>query len=159
LKPFRLLHGVEVNIRANGTLDLPDETLAGLDWVVASIHAAFTTSPTERVLATLENPHVDCIGHLTGRKINKRAPMEVDLERVGELPVMAQVKPGEIRARLPQSPPDGPEPFEAVLSDLDEILLPGVTHWQHPRFFAYFATSGSEPGILAELLAATLNSV
>ena len=84
LKPFRLLHGVEVNIRANGTLDLPDETLAGLDWVVASIHAAFTTSPTERLLAALENPHVDCIGHLTGRKINKRAPMEVDLERIFE---------------------------------------------------------------------------
>jgi len=82
LKPFRLLHGVEVNIRANGTLDLPDETLAGLDWVVASIHAAFSTSPTERVLAAMENPHVDVIGHLTGRKINKRAPMDVDLERV-----------------------------------------------------------------------------
>ncbi len=82
LKPFRLLHGVEVNIRANGTLDVPDETLAGLDWVVASIHAAFSTSPTERVLAAMENPHVDVIGHLTGRKINKRAPMDVDLERV-----------------------------------------------------------------------------
>ena len=82
LKPFRLLLGVEVNIRANGTLDVPDETLAGLDWVVASIHAAFSTSPTERVLAAMENPHVDVIGHLTGRKINKRAPMDVDLERV-----------------------------------------------------------------------------
>jgi aromatic-L-amino-acid/L-tryptophan decarboxylase len=81
------------------------------------------------------------------------------LERVGELPVLAQVKPGDIRARLPASPPEEPETFEAVLRDLDEILLPGVTHWQHPRFFAYFAVSGSEPGILAELLAATLNSV
>jgi DNA polymerase (family 10) len=82
LKPFRLLHGVEVNIRANGTLDVPDETLAELDWVVASIHAAFSTSPTERILAAMENPHVDVIGHLTGRKINKRGPMHVDLERV-----------------------------------------------------------------------------
>jgi aromatic-L-amino-acid decarboxylase len=81
------------------------------------------------------------------------------LERVEELPVLAQVRPGEIRARLPQSPPEEPEPFEAVLRDLDEILLPGVTHWQHPRFFAYFAVSGAEPGIVAELLAATLNSV
>jgi aromatic-L-amino-acid/L-tryptophan decarboxylase len=81
------------------------------------------------------------------------------LERVRELPVLAQVKPGDIRARLPQSPPDQPEPFEAVLRDLDEILLPGVTHWQHPRFFAYFSGSAAEPGILAELLAATLNSV
>jgi aromatic-L-amino-acid/L-tryptophan decarboxylase len=81
------------------------------------------------------------------------------LERVGELPVLAQVRPGDIRARLPASAPEQPEPFEAVLGDLDEILLPGVTHWQHPRFFAYFAVSGSEPGILAELLAATLNNV
>jgi DNA polymerase (family X) len=82
LKPFRLLHGVEVNIRANGTLDVPDEALAGLDWVVASIHAAFGTNPTERAIAAMENPHVDVIGHLTGRKINKRAPMDIDLERV-----------------------------------------------------------------------------
>jgi aromatic-L-amino-acid decarboxylase len=81
------------------------------------------------------------------------------LERVGELPVLAQVSPGQIRARLPASPPEDPEPFADVLRDLDEVLLPGVTHWQHPRYFAYFATSASEPAILAELLAATLNSV
>jgi aromatic-L-amino-acid decarboxylase len=81
------------------------------------------------------------------------------LERVGELPVLAQVEPGEIRARLPASPPERGEPFADVLRDLDEILLPGITHWQSPRFFAYFAVSAGEPGILAELLAATLNSV
>ncbi|MGH2927934.1 MAG: pyridoxal phosphate-dependent decarboxylase family protein, partial [Solirubrobacteraceae bacterium] len=80
------------------------------------------------------------------------------LERVGELPVLSRVAPGEIRARLPERAPEEGEPFSAVLRDLDEILLPGVTHWQHPRFFGYFATSASEPGILAELLAATLNS-
>ena len=81
------------------------------------------------------------------------------LERVGALPVLAQVAPGDIRARLPDRAPDDPEPFSAVLRDLDDILLPGVTHWQHPRYFAYFATSAAEPGILAELLAATLNSI
>jgi aromatic-L-amino-acid decarboxylase len=81
------------------------------------------------------------------------------LERVGELPVLAQVAPGEIRARLPAAAPEEPEPFSAVLRDLDEILLPGVTHWQHPRYFAYFATASAPPAILAELLAATLNSV
>jgi aromatic-L-amino-acid/L-tryptophan decarboxylase len=81
------------------------------------------------------------------------------LERVGELPVLAQVAPGEIRARLPASAPEDPEPFSAILRDLDEVLMPGMTHWQHPRYFAYFATSSSEPAILAELLAATLNSV
>lgn len=81
------------------------------------------------------------------------------LERVGELPVLAQVEPGDIRNRLPDSPPEHGEPFGDVLRDLDEILLPGITHWQNPRFFAYFAVSAAEPGILAELLAATLNSV
>jgi aromatic-L-amino-acid/L-tryptophan decarboxylase len=81
------------------------------------------------------------------------------LERVRELPVLSQVKPGEIRATLPSSPPDEPEPFEAVLRDLDSVLSPGLTHWQSPRFFAYFATTGSEPGVLAELLIAGLNQV
>ncbi len=81
------------------------------------------------------------------------------LERVGKLPVLAQVEPGAIRARLPQSPPETAEPFAAVLRDLDRILLPGITHWQHPRYFAYFANTASEPGILAELLAAALNQV
>jgi DNA polymerase (family 10) len=82
VRPLRLLHGIEVNIRANGALDVADDVLAGLDWVVASIHAAFSTSPTERLLAAMENPHVDCIGHPTGRKIGKRGPMDVDLERL-----------------------------------------------------------------------------
>jgi aromatic-L-amino-acid/L-tryptophan decarboxylase len=81
------------------------------------------------------------------------------LERVGDLPVLAQVEPGDIRRRLPGAPPERAEPFADVLRDLDEILLPGITHWQSPRFFAYFANSSAEPGILAELLAATLNSV
>jgi aromatic-L-amino-acid/L-tryptophan decarboxylase len=79
------------------------------------------------------------------------------LEGVRELPVLAQVEPGDIRSQLPASPPEEPEPFRAVLRDLDEVLLPGITHWNHPRFFAYFAISGSEPGILAELLIAALN--
>jgi aromatic-L-amino-acid decarboxylase len=81
------------------------------------------------------------------------------LERVGDFPVLAQVEPGDIRGRLPPAPPEQGEPFADVLRDLDEILLPGTTHWQSPRFFAYFSNSAAEPGILAELLAATLNSV
>jgi aromatic-L-amino-acid/L-tryptophan decarboxylase len=79
------------------------------------------------------------------------------LEGVRDLPVLSRVEPGAVRAALPAAPPDEPEPFAAVLQDLDDVLLPGITHWNHPRFFAYFAISGSEPGILAELLAATLN--
>jgi len=81
------------------------------------------------------------------------------LEGVGDFPVLARVQPGDIRARLPASPPERGEPFADVLRDLDEVLLPGITHWQSPRFFAYFSVSAGEPGILAELLAATLNSV
>jgi aromatic-L-amino-acid/L-tryptophan decarboxylase len=81
------------------------------------------------------------------------------LERVRDLPVLSQVEPGAIRAALPVRAPDGPEPFAAVLRDLDEVLMPGLTHWQSPRYFAYFATTASEPGILAELLVAALNQV
>ena len=81
------------------------------------------------------------------------------LERVRELPVLSRVEPGSIRAGLPQRAPEAPEPFAAVLRDLDEVVMPGLTHWQSPRYFAYFASTASEPGILAELLAATLNQV
>jgi DNA polymerase (family 10) len=84
LAPFRLLRGIEVNIKADGTLDVPDDVLAGLDWVVASLHHALDRNPTERLLATLDNPHVDCIGHLTGRRISRRPGADVDLDRVVE---------------------------------------------------------------------------
>jgi aromatic-L-amino-acid decarboxylase len=81
------------------------------------------------------------------------------LERLREFPVLARVEPGEIASRLPAAPPDPPEPFDAVLRDLDTVLMDGITHWQSPRYFAYFANTGSEPGILAELLIAGLNQV
>ncbi len=82
LKPFRILKGVEVNIRIDGSLSLPDDVLAKRDWVMASLHAAFDRNPTERVLTAMENPHVDCVGHLTARKINIRRPADIDIERV-----------------------------------------------------------------------------
>jgi DNA polymerase (family X) len=82
LKPFRILKGIEVNIRIDGSLSLPDEVLAKRDWVMASLHAAFDRNPTERVLTAMENPHVDCIGHLTARKINIRPAANIDIERV-----------------------------------------------------------------------------
>ena len=81
------------------------------------------------------------------------------LERVRELPVLAQVAPGEIRAALPASAPERAEEFADVLRDVEQVLLPGLTHWQSPRFFAYFSTTGSEPAILADVLAAGLNQV
>jgi DNA polymerase (family 10) len=81
---FKLLKGVEANIRADGTVDVDDDVLAQRDWVMASIHSGFDKDLTERVLAAMENPHVDCIGHLTGRKLNRREPADIDLERVVE---------------------------------------------------------------------------
>jgi DNA polymerase (family 10) len=84
VKPFRILRGIEANIRADGSLDVADEALAELDWVVASLHTAFDRSPTERILGAMDNPHVDCIGHLTGRRILKREGAAVDIERVVE---------------------------------------------------------------------------
>ena len=82
VKPFKVLRGVEANIRADGAIDVADELLAELDWVVASLHHAFDKSPTERILAAIDHPHVDCIGHLTGRKLNRRAGADVDIEQV-----------------------------------------------------------------------------
>jgi DNA polymerase (family X) len=82
IAPFKLLKGIEVNIRIDGSLSLPDEVLAQRDWVIASLHAAFDRNPTERVLTAMENPHVDMIGHLTARKINIRPPADIDFEKV-----------------------------------------------------------------------------
>jgi DNA polymerase (family 10) len=82
--PFRLLKGVEANIKADGTIDVPDEALATRDWVIASLHTSFDRNPTERVLGAMEHPHVHCIGHLTGRKIGRRAGASIDVDRVIE---------------------------------------------------------------------------
>ena len=82
LESFRVLRGIEANITAKGTVDVPDEVLAELDWVVASLHTSLDRSPTDRVLEAIDNPHVDCIGHLTGRRISRRAGADLDLERV-----------------------------------------------------------------------------
>jgi DNA polymerase (family 10) len=81
---LEILAGVEANIRANGEVDVPDEELARLDWVVASVHNAPENRPTERVLEAMQNPYVDCIGHLTGRRIGTRGPRDVNVERVIE---------------------------------------------------------------------------
>jgi DNA polymerase (family X) len=82
LAPFRILRGIEVSIRTDGSVDMPDEVLAECDWVVASLHSAFDKSPTERLLTAMENPHVDCIGHMTARKLNRREGADIGLEKV-----------------------------------------------------------------------------
>lgn len=79
------------------------------------------------------------------------------LEHPERYPVLSRNAPGDIIAALPTTAPEGAEPFDAILSDFQRVLVPGLTHWNHPGFFAYFATSGSVPGILGELLCAALN--
>jgi len=81
---LRILAGVEANIRTSGEVDVPEDDLARLDWVVASVHQAPHNRPTERVLEAMENPYVDCIGHLTGRRIGKRGPRDIDVAKVIE---------------------------------------------------------------------------
>jgi aromatic-L-amino-acid/L-tryptophan decarboxylase len=79
------------------------------------------------------------------------------LDDVDSLPVLARVKPGEVAAALPEHPPPHGEPLEAILADVDRIIVPGLTHWNHPGFMAYFGITGSPPGILGETIAAALN--
>ena len=76
--------------------------------------------------------------------------------RVEELPVLSRVEPGAVRAKLPADPPEHGEPFESMLRDVEEILLPGITHWQSPDFFAFFPANTSYPAILGELLSSGL---
>jgi DNA polymerase (family 10) len=84
---FRVVAGSEVNVMPDGSLDYEEDLLGELDWVIASVHTSFKISPramTERVVTAIENPMVDCIGHLTGRLINRRDPYDVDVEEVAE---------------------------------------------------------------------------
>ena len=80
------------------------------------------------------------------------------LNSVSEMPVLAKTRPGELLDALPASAPDQGEPFQAILADFDRLVMPAVTQWNHPRFFAYFACSGTTPAILGEMLAAALNT-
>src|SRR3712207_4217703 len=72
-------------------------------------------------------------------------------------PVLSRARPGDIRRALPVEAPQHGESFDAIFDDFERIILPGITHWNHPGFFAYFAITGSGPGILAEFLSAALN--
>ena len=63
-------------------------------------------------------------------------------DRIEDLPVLAQIEPGDLRAQLPSSPPEKGEPMEAILADVDRLIVPALTHWSHPSFFAYFAGAG-----------------
>ncbi len=78
------------------------------------------------------------------------------LDGVEQRPVLSQTQPGDVRSRLPHAPPDMPEPFDAILRDVDEIIMPGITHWQSPNFFAFFPSNNSYPSILGDLLSSGL---
>ena len=80
------------------------------------------------------------------------------LRSAEQYPVLARVQPGDVRASFSSSPPEEGEPFGQILRDFEERVVPGITHWNHPAFFAYFANTASSPGILGELLAAALNA-
>ena len=99
--------------------------------------------------------------HMTPDEFRRHGRAVVDwiadyYERVESFPVLSQVEPGQIRASLPVHPPKEGEEFESILGDVEKLILPGLTHWQSPNFFAYFPANASGPAILGELLAAGL---
>src|SRR5262245_42456372 len=79
------------------------------------------------------------------------------LAGIGDLPAFPDVQPGDIRAKLPLAPPVKGEAMGGILDDVERVIMPGMAHWNHPRFFAYFTSSGGAPGILGELLSAAFN--
>jgi aromatic-L-amino-acid/L-tryptophan decarboxylase len=99
--------------------------------------------------------------HMTAAEFRRYGKALIDWiadyhERIETFPVMAQVEPGQVRAQLPAGPPLSGEPFDAVLADVEKVIVPGITHWQSPNFFAFFPSNSSPPAILGELLSAGL---
>ncbi len=100
---------------------------------------------------------------MTVDEFRKNAHQLVDwmasyMENVGQYPVKSQVKPGEIFSKIPDAPPSSAESFSSFMNDLDEIIMPGITHWQSPNFFAYFPANTSPPSVLAEMIISTLGT-
>ena len=98
---------------------------------------------------------------MTNDEFRKSAHEMVDwmadyFENVEHFPVKSQVNPGDIKANLPDLPPSKGEDMDVIFSDFKKIILPGITHWQHPSFHAYFPGNSSKPSVLAEMLTATL---
>ena len=100
---------------------------------------------------------------MTSEEFRSKAHEFVDwmadyLDSVENYPVKAKVKPGEIYNRLPDNPPEQGEDMNAIFKDFQDIIMPGITHWQSPNFFAYFPANSSFPSVLAEMLTATLGT-
>ncbi|HYG63290.1 MAG TPA: pyridoxal-dependent decarboxylase, partial [Thermoanaerobaculia bacterium] len=103
-------------------------------------------------------PPGDLPDHELRRALHRAADRVADyLGRVGDYPVLPPVSPGDVAGALPAAPPASPETLDRLLDDYERLIEPNVTHWNHPGFLAYFAITGSAPGILGELLAAGLN--
>ena len=117
-------------------------------------------------MSKAERPHAGTappLGDMSAEEFRRYGHEVVDwiagyLAHPESRPVLAQVQPGELRSRLPASPPRSGEPMSEILSDVDRLVVPAITHWNHPSFFAYFATSSSAPGIFGELLSAAFDT-
>src|SRR3954447_8922111 len=99
------------------------------------------------------------MSHMTPDEFRKHGHEVVEwvaryMEELDSFPVMSQGQPVDVRAGLPDHPPESAEPFDAVLADLDRVIVPGLTHWQSPRFFGFFPANASGPAMLGELLSA-----
>ena len=106
---------------------------------------------------------VNKLGDMSGTEFRRFGHELVDwiadyFENIEKLPVLAGIEPGDLKAKLPQAPPEHGEPMERIVADVDRLIVPALTHWSHPSFFAYFATSTSGPGILGELLTAAFDN-
>lgn len=110
-----------------------------------------------------DTTHPAPLGDMPPEEFRRHAHAVVDwmadyLATVGDLPVLAQVRPGDVAARLPASAPEAGEAVDDILRDFRDVVMPGITHWNHPDFLAYFSITGGGPGILGEMLAAALNT-
>jgi aromatic-L-amino-acid/L-tryptophan decarboxylase len=121
------------------------------------------SNPTGGTVARADVPGTlaEMTGHMTPEQFREYGHRTIDwiadyYQRLESFPVLSPVRPGQVRAGLPAAPPEQGEDFDQLLRDLDEIVLPGITHWQHPSFFAYFPANASGPGILGDLLASGL---
>src|SRR3954465_7908726 len=97
------------------------------------------------------------LGHLPPEEFRRHAHAAVDwmadyLAGVERFPVLAQVEPGDVAAMIPPSPPVEGEDFAGVMADVERVVMPGITHWNHPSFHAYFSITGSAPGIIGEMM-------
>src|ERR1041384_660340 len=105
---------------------------------------------------------IDALGDMSAEEFRHYGHQLIDwvadyLSHPERYPVLSQNQPGDVKDALPSAPPAAGESFDRILEDLDRVIMPGMTHWNHPAFFAYFSISGSAPGILGELLSAAFN--